>query len=551
MSDWLDVAAPSGRFEAIAGAARDLTTQSRLMFEQADLLSAAAERTAADWTAQAAASFSATATKSVKSIRVVAQQHQDTAVTINDYAERWLEAENASARARRELEAVIDRYRRGAENAVRTLASILQNALDNAVGDILEHLFPAIRRAIARLRGWRAPVGRPRIHRVDRCGPPRSSGSLLEHIRSAGDWGISHLLDGLHAIADRIGGGIDAALDAFDAVERMLAEGVSRALRWAHDAVEQLWEFGQMLARRIKRFILDSIETVQRVVNQLIDVAITFARNVAQVLHLMVQIGAALASVAVILTRLGPGSIPPILLPPKRRIDAPRPADDAALLDYRTSPERREQVLRDRMLAAAAYAHAGEPMVLPPGWSLAERHDGAEGFSAMVFVNDETGEVVVAFRGSEFGGHFDAGDWSQDALNAAGAPTAQGLQAIALMQRVLADHPGAAISVTGHSLGGSLAAIASIATGVPATTFNAAGVGEGNHAAAMLAGGRGASEHQITNFHTTNDALTKGQRAAGVDGAAGAQVEVHTSTGNPFTAHGMESMDFERGPTRR
>lgn len=175
---------------------------------------------------------------------------------------------------------------------------------------------------------------------------------------------------------------------------------------------------------------------------------------------------------------------------------------------------------------------------------------GPEGFYAVDYVNPRTGEHVLAFRGSQPpGGDFDSSDWAQDLLNAGDLPTAQGLWAVKVAQQFRHDHPGTNVSITGHSLGGSLAASASVATGIPATTFNSAGVGAGNYGYAdAVGGGRHHSESQITNFHTTNDILTGLQERGPVYAAAGAQVTIASTTGNPGSAHGMGGFDWKKGP---
>ncbi|WP_407940171.1 Mbeg1-like protein [Nocardioides acrostichi] len=191
-------------------------------------------------------------------------------------------------------------------------------------------------------------------------------------------------------------------------------------------------------------------------------------------------------------------------------------------------------------LAKDAYQDSGAP----DGWSRLENYPGPEGFYAVAYRNDETGEIVLAYRGSQPPPDLDLGDWSDDVNNANNLPTAQGAWALKTAQELAEKYPGH-VEFTGHSLGGSLASMASIATGYPATTYNAAGIGTGNYAAAVAAAalnhGGGVSEQQITNYHTPNDILTNGQKALHVTGAAGAQVTIASNTGNPGKAHGLGS----------
>ena len=102
--------------------------------------------------------------------------------------------------------------------------------------------------------------------------------------------------------------------------------------------------------------------------------------------------------------------------------------------------------------------------------------DDASGFNASLFV-DADGRYVLAFRGSD-------PHWNDWYGNIAGAATVsqQQKQAVELGTQVRSaleangiDH--SRLQFTGHSLGGGLASMASIATGLKGTTFNPAGLG--------------------------------------------------------------------------
>ncbi len=97
-----------------------------------------------------------------------------------------------------------------------------------------------------------------------------------------------------------------------------------------------------------------------------------------------------------------------------------------------------------------------------------------------------------------------------------------------LVQSVGADH----VSFTGHSLGGRLAAVSSVATGCPAVTFDAAGVSNSELAVALGAKGqyvsllpyvtgdfsraRSQAEGDIVNVSLESDPLTLLQKLAEV-----------------------------------
>src|SRR5699024_9753478 len=99
----------------------------------------------------------------------------------------------------------------------------------------------------------------------------------------------------------------------------------------------------------------------------------------------------------------------------------------------------------------------------------------------------------------------------------AGALSAQHLQAVALAQHLAGAVGSENMVLTGHSLGGGLASTASVATDVPAVTFNAAGV----HPNTVLAAAALGHEHadldsgQIRNYHVRGEILTTVQNPLG------------------------------------
>lgn len=102
--------------------------------------------------------------------------------------------------------------------------------------------------------------------------------------------------------------------------------------------------------------------------------------------------------------------------------------------------------------------------------------DSCSGFYAELVRNTLTGEYVLVYRGTN---PLSLIDWVNNAEQALYAytyiPSAQYDEAVLLARSLKAEYPGLA-RIAGHSLGGGLAQLAAIATGLPATCFNSAGL---------------------------------------------------------------------------
>ncbi len=178
--------------------------------------------------------------------------------------------------------------------------------------------------------------------------------------------------------------------------------------------------------------------------------------------------------------------------------------------------------------------------------------DPKAGFSAAIYAPDAD-HIVVAFRGTELS---DPGDLWTDVKQALGFHSDQYDQAARLAQAVQAQYPGKQIEFTGHSLGGGLAQMASAVTGLPATTFNAAGVHPNTLGAFQLDPGK------IVNFSVEGDGLTAVQESSILGwqppAAAGKQIKLPLPPADanrnllqkakdaiaaPFVHHMMSSVD--------
>lgn len=212
-------------------------------------------------------------------------------------------------------------------------------------------------------------------------------------------------------------------------------------------------------------------------------------------------------------------------------------------------PHTRSQDMID--LAQAGY----DPNQAPEGWMLVSNGElarmgidpsdlhSSSGFDAHVY-RDGEGRYVVAFGGST--GSFDPRDPSEDwkvnyasamsALNREPDVSPQSSEAIALALKVKESVGADNMRLTGHSLGGRNAAIASIATGATTVTYNAAGVTNGDlKVVSEMTDGpcyttdaitRYPFSQQIINYATTTDPLTNLQERTPGFVAAGTTIKI-------------------------
>jgi len=111
--------------------------------------------------------------------------------------------------------------------------------------------------------------------------------------------------------------------------------------------------------------------------------------------------------------------------------------------------------------------------------------------------------IVLAFQGTTSGGY----DWSyKNDPNAAGLISQAYISSVSIAKLVQQAFPGVSITLAGHSLGGGEAALASMATGLPAITFNAAGVNPSDYGFSAAA-----APSLITNYRVKTIMPVKGQ----------------------------------------
>lgn len=137
--------------------------------------------------------------------------------------------------------------------------------------------------------------------------------------------------------------------------------------------------------------------------------------------------------------------------------------------------------------AGGRYRQLGADELQRMGITEAMLRDERTGFAASVYRGTD-GSTVLSFRGSD---GLDRTDYlGTNVPNGLGLPSPQGGQAIALAQRLAASVGADNLTITGHSLGGHLAAAGAVATGARAVTFNSARLGDADFSRALIANGR-------------------------------------------------------------
>ena len=242
--------------------------------------------------------------------------------------------------------------------------------------------------------------------------------------------------------------------------------------------------------------------------------------------------------------------------------------DNGETTDTINTRPGKEGLIRDKM-DLAGRPHPRGDWKEPPGWhevgptelrklgiDPALLEDKRTGFHATLF-RDDNGRYVLSYEGTNFGDL--TGDVANDIEGAAGI-SPQVRQAITaatsvkerLMSQGIADGN---FSLTGHSLGGELAAAGSIATGTKATTFDAAGLSYSSINEAMKVAKQNGyftsevdARARVENYHFTTDILTNTQRSLPLPSAYGKQTEVQGKPidwlRHPFSSmgHGLDIM---------
>jgi hypothetical protein len=134
-------------------------------------------------------------------------------------------------------------------------------------------------------------------------------------------------------------------------------------------------------------------------------------------------------------------------------------------------------------LSLAAYTRhpvgTGQKPSLPPGfpgdYKVVNNYSDPSShslFKGILFENERNHTYALAFTGTDQKAEY----LNTNLPQGAGAPTTQYTEAINLARSLQHEHGSRLTDITGHSLGGGLAAAAGMATGTRTTTFDAAGV---------------------------------------------------------------------------
>jgi len=143
-----------------------------------------------------------------------------------------------------------------------------------------------------------------------------------------------------------------------------------------------------------------------------------------------------------------------------------------------------------------------------------------EGFHAQPYINMVTGELTIAFEGSNLTNPIDnlsdflaewpdlKADWKGNIQHTLG-----GIPEQYVMAKIIAESvpEGVTVNFTGHSLGGALASVAGLVSGAPAYTYNAEGVNNNviNNFGLQDIADAGASN--VKAYRSNSDPLTSAQ----------------------------------------
>lgn len=506
---WLEVARPGGRADDLHDLARQIRHGAASIDHLRRPLDSSAELATSRWSGLAAYAFHHQHGLTRASMARVSALHDDAAAIIESYAERLAATQNTAERAVDQMHDALDQYTAQARAAFQQIAGMLRSALDNPVVELVGDVFPVVEQIVDRILSWQPPTHQAPVA-VCRAEPSdHVSSSAIDVVLNATEWGVARLLDGLDAAASIVGHVIDGAVSLVKRAEDFLSRAIAAAQDLARRAFEALVEFGKACARKIAEIARAAYEVGCDLVTGIVNIARSIWDESGNVIEqwLKQKFG----------VRNMQGTYALTHYPPHSR-DKFNELKDLADRAYQANPDAgNDRISRDwRRLTPKQMEDLGiTPTMLD---------DGRGGFYAAVYYNADTGQYVIAFRGSQSGT-----DWlGHNPDNLVGFTTDQGRRAVALAMQLAQNVDPSMITATGHSTGGALAAMAAVATGAQAVTYNAAGVGQGNLDHAVDAGG-GRASGPITNYVSPHDPLTISQTTTVGSDALGVQITTDTT----------------------
>jgi hypothetical protein len=209
----------------------------------------------------------------------------------------------------------------------------------------------------------------------------------------------------------------------------------------------------------------------------------------------------------------------------------PQPEDrqfPAVLQDlYATASQRREGSAETFAPLPNGWTRMDDSTLQRAGIDPGLLHDAKSGFDAAFYRNDQ-GQVVLGFCGTDEGK-----DWKHNLGQGLGFDDAQYASAIQLGSQAKQAF-GDQVVISGHSLGGGLAAASAMVNDIPAVTYNAAGVNDRTLERQGLDASAAkdyASSELIRGYHVRNEILTHLQEDSiplkwAMPNAAGHQIEL-------------------------
>ena len=181
---------------------------------------------------------------------------------------------------------------------------------------------------------------------------------------------------------------------------------------------------------------------------------------------------------------------------------------------------------------------------LPEGLKGARFEDANTGFRAMLYQSKNAGEIVVVYRGVRRSNILKD---SQTCLSQGLGFSAAAYRQAILLAKVVVEAYGDKVFFTGHSMGGGLAAAASLVANRPAVTFNSAGV----HPATLEEFGLDDATiderlKSIVNYYVPGEWLSTLQRPCFVKSAAGIHIPL-PDVGGQVSVNAVPARNKGRG----